>query len=230
MDYPCNRRYLQGPRTIVSVALWAILATAITTLANAQSVSSQLEIEAINTKEFGRVLLVRTTIKNETDRNIFLTNFLFSLKIERMNEQKQFENFFDTWFITLRFDSTRAAIEDITGLNAPDHNAAHDQAFLDELNLYNQYRSDSKTLAKWCDVQVARIETIRANTVFQFYTNVNSLPTGRYRFRYVYKSVNGGVPILPSETFNIFEIPNTLLDFVRWTDSIDAGYLYLTIR
>ncbi len=221
--------YWASPRMAKNILL-PVLVTAAATVAIGQSVSARLEIEAITGKEFGRVLSVRTVITNETSNHIFLTNFLSALDIERLNDKNQFENYFDYWFATLLHDSTRSVIEDRYGVGAEGHDATYDIYFLRELDLANQGAADADVLRVWCDRQIDQIETIKAHGVMQFQTNLNSLPPGKYRLRFFYVSKTGGVPILPTEEFRSFIIPDSLLSFVRWTDSIDSGYIYLTIR
>jgi hypothetical protein len=226
MDYRWNLRYLQINKAACITLL--LLITSIAT--SGQSLTTRLEFEVINSKEFGRVLSVRTIIKNETANNIFLANFVFALGVERLNEYNQYENYFENWFIQQKFDSTRKVLNNQGLIVNEDHNGSYDKTFFKELYVLNQNAKDTTHLHKWSGIQVERIETIKACSDLEFQSNINSLPSGKYRFRYSYTSAERGVAITPIEKFREFKIPNRLLDFVRWTGKIDSGYLYLTIK
>lgn len=232
MDYHCHHHFRVGLRPVV-FTLFLLLLTGTANFSSGQSVSAHLQMEVATTSEFGRVLSIRTMLSNKTNQNIFLTNFLGALEIERLNDMNQFENYFDTWFVTLRYDSSRSAIENNIGIAAVSHNNAYDGPFSNELYHFNhdtKNMSDSALLRKWCIVQAERIETIQARGKFEFQTNINSLPPGTYRLRYTYKSENNGVSVLPDEAFKGFKIPQVLFGFSRWTKRIESEYLHLTIN
>ena len=212
---------------IVRVLLLIIMTVA---TAGGQSLSARLELEAVSTEEFGRVLSIKTIVKNEKDHDVFLNNFLMSLQIERLNEKNQFEDYFDYWFVRMMHDSNRRAIQDITGVWSIGHDGRFDKPFIRELNAFNSKTTDSTALYHWVKHQVDRIETIKSNESLQFETSLNGLPMGRYRFRYFYSNLVDAITIVPVEKYKMFRFRDRLLAFTRWRGEIDSGYMYLTIR
>jgi len=196
-----------------------------------QTVLANLELEVTTTKKYGKVLIMKTTIRNQVGRKIFLDNFLKAMEIEKLNSKNdQYENYFDQWFANTFNDSQRPQICAQLGIKSPSHDGALDSLFARELSNFNTNILDSVRLKQWVNYISDRIEVLEENGKIEFHTYLNSLPIGTYRLRFRYSNLVGSSTPYPMEKFKNVQIPNSLLNYLRWLGEIDSNYMYLSIK